>query len=103
MSKLQKGQNVNKSAEETAAELDGEISMDSKLIGKFITQQVSATMTEKTKHYETKIKNWGKLERMDYWESKKKETRGGGCASRKTKKFTTQTTTKSKTHKKSAS
>ena len=76
MSKLQKGQNVNKSAEETAAELDGEISMDSKLIGKFITQQVSSTMAEKTKHYETKIQNWGKVKRMDYWEIRKKRNEG---------------------------
>ena len=30
-------------------ELDGEISMDAKFIGKFITQQVVATMAEKTK------------------------------------------------------
>ena len=37
MYKLKKGQNVNKSAEETAVELDSEMYMDAKLIGKFIT------------------------------------------------------------------
>ena len=37
MSKLEKGQNMNKSAEETAVKLDGEMSMDTKLIGKFFT------------------------------------------------------------------
>ena len=44
MSKLEKGQNVNNSAEETAMELDGEMSMDADLIVKFITQQVAAAM-----------------------------------------------------------
>ena len=37
MSKLEKGQNVNKSAEEKSVELDSEMSMNSELIGKFIT------------------------------------------------------------------
>ena len=32
------------------------MSMDTELIGKFITQQVSAAMSEKTKQYEKKIK-----------------------------------------------
>ena len=54
MSKLEKGQNVTKSAEESAVELDGKMSMDAKLIGKLITQQVSATMAKKTKQYENK-------------------------------------------------
>ena len=38
MSNLEKHQNVNKSTEETAMELDSEMSMDAKLIGNFITQ-----------------------------------------------------------------
>ena len=38
MSKLEKGQNVNKSAEETVMEIDGEMSMEAELIGKYITQ-----------------------------------------------------------------
>ena len=49
MSKLEKGQNVNNSAEETAVDLDGEMSVDAKLIINFITQQVSAGMDKKTK------------------------------------------------------
>ena len=52
MSKLEKVQNLHKSAEEIAVELDGEMSQDAKLIGKFITQQVAATMAEKTKQQE---------------------------------------------------
>ena len=77
MSKLEKGQNVTKSAEESAVELDGKMSMDAKLIGKLITQQVAATMVEKTKQYENKNR---KLEKGGtYWvsgESKKKTVRG---------------------------
>ena len=56
MSKLEKGQNVTESAEETAVELYGEISMDAKLIGNFITRQVAAAMAKKTKQYVKKIK-----------------------------------------------
>ena len=52
MSKLEKGQNVTKTAEETSMDLDGKMSMDAQLIGKFIIQQVSAAMAEKTKQYE---------------------------------------------------
>ena len=37
MLKLEKGQTITKTAEETAVEFDGEMSMDAKLIGKFIT------------------------------------------------------------------
>ena len=55
MSKLEKYQNVNKSAEETGVELDDEMSMDAELISKFITQQVAATMTENTKQCENKV------------------------------------------------
>ena len=47
MSKLKKGQKVNKSAEETTVDLEGEMSMDAKLIGSFITQQVAAAMDKK--------------------------------------------------------
>ena len=49
MSRLEKGQTVTKSAEETAVELEGEMSMDAKLIGKYITQQVAAAMADKIK------------------------------------------------------
>ena len=52
MSKLEKGQNITKSAEETAVELDGEMSMDAELVGKFITQLVAAAMAKKTKQHE---------------------------------------------------
>ena len=55
MSKLEKGQNVTKSEEETAVDLDNEMLMDAKLIGKFITQQVAAAMAEKKKQHEKKI------------------------------------------------
>ena len=37
-------------------ELDGEMSMDAEIIGKFITQQVAVAMADKTKQYEKKIK-----------------------------------------------
>ena len=47
MSKLEKGQNVNKSAEETAVELDSEMSMYAKLIRNLITLQVTAVMARK--------------------------------------------------------
>ena len=56
MSELEKGQNITKTAEETAVELDGEMSMDAEIIGKFITQQVAVAMANKTKQYEKKIK-----------------------------------------------
>ena len=49
ISKLEKGQNVTNSEEETAMELDREMSMDAEIIGKFITQQVAAAMAGKTK------------------------------------------------------
>ena len=52
MSKLEKGQNTTKTAEETAVELDRKMSMDAEIIGKLITQQVAVAMDEKTKHYE---------------------------------------------------
>ena len=52
ISKLKKGQNVTNSAEETAMELDGEMSMNAKFIVKFTTQQVTAAMAKITKQYE---------------------------------------------------
>ena len=60
MSKLEKGQKITKTVEETAVELDGEMSMDAKLIFNFITQQVAFAMAVKTKQYEKKIKKLGK-------------------------------------------
>ena len=86
MSKLKKSQNVNKSTEETAIELDRKMSVDTELIGKFTTQQVAAAMSEKKKQYEKKIK---KLEKDGTdgvsAEFKKTGTRGGGRASKKRK------------------
>ena len=46
MSKIEKGHNITNIAEETDMELDGEMSMEAELIGKFITQQVAVTMAE---------------------------------------------------------
>ena len=37
-------------------EIDRAIRMDAKLIGKFITQQVTVTMAKKSREYEKKIK-----------------------------------------------
>ena len=54
ISKLKKVQNITKTAEETAVEIYGEMSMDAKLIKKFVIQQVAVAMTEKTKQYEKK-------------------------------------------------
>ena len=51
MSKLEKGQNITKTVEETAVELDREMSMNAKLISKFINQQVAAAIAENTKQY----------------------------------------------------
>ena len=51
MSKLEKDQNITKTVEETAVELDGEMSMNAKLISKFINQQVAAAIAENTKQY----------------------------------------------------
>ena len=44
--------------------LDGEMSMDAELIGKFITQQVAVAMDEKSSEYEKKIKNLRKVEKI---------------------------------------
>ena len=104
MSKLEKGQNITKTAEEIAVELDGEMSMDAELIGKFITQQVSFAMAEKTKQYEKKIKKLEKVgrDRVSGESTTKNSTRGGGCASKKKKPSQTQTNTKSRLPQKSA-
>ena len=84
-SKLEKGQTVTKTAEETAVALDREMSMDAELIGKFITQQAAVAMAEKSREYEKKIKNLRKVEKTMRRESqhKKNGTRGGGRTSRK--------------------
>ena len=49
--KLDKGKQVNKSMEEKALELNRDIYVDAKLIGKFITQQVAAAMAKKKNVY----------------------------------------------------
>ena len=105
MSKLEKFQNITKTAEETAVELDGEMSMDAELIGKFITQKVVVAMAENTKQYEKKIKKVEKGGRYRVLgeSSSKNGTRGGGRASKKNKKSPTQTNTKSRPPQKSAS
>ena len=97
MSKLKKGQTVTKTAEETDVELDGEMSMDTELISKFITQQVAVAMSEKSKAYEKKInkREKGGRYRVSGESSRKNGTRGGGRASKKNKSFKTQPTTKS--------
>ena len=105
MSKLEKGQTVTKTAEETAVALNGEMSMDAELIGKFITQQVAVAMAEKSREYENEIK---KLEKggkdNEKGESTRKNgTRGGGRASRKNKPFKTHQNPKSGPPPKSAS
>ena len=74
MSKLEKGQTITKTAEETAVALDGAMSMDVELIGKFITQQVAVAMAEKSREYEKKIKNLRKAEETECWESCHKKT-----------------------------
>ena len=63
MSKLEKGQTVTKTVEETDVALDGEMRMDAELIGKFITQQVAVAMAKKSREYEKKIKNLRKVEK----------------------------------------
>ena len=105
MSKLEKGKNVAKAAEETAVELDGKMSMDADLIGKYITRQVAVAMAENAKQYEKKIKNIEKCgrDRVSGESSQKNGTRGGGRASKKNRKSATQTNTKSITPQKSAS
>ena len=49
MTKVEKCQNVTTTAEETAVGLDRKMSMDTKLIRRFTTQQVAAAMAEKKK------------------------------------------------------
>ena len=76
MSNLKKSKNVNKSAEGTDMELDGEMSMNTKLISKFITEQGVSPMAKNIKQYEKKIKNWRKVERMECQNSREKTERG---------------------------
>ena len=87
MLKLEKGQNITKTAEETAVELDGEMYMDAKLISNFITQQAAVAMAERTKHYENNIKKLekGGRDRVSGESTTKNGTRGGGRASKKKK------------------
>ena len=73
MSKLKKGQTITKTTEETAVELDGEMSMDAELIGKFITKQVAVTMADKSKEYEKKEINLRKAEKTECRESRHKK------------------------------
>ena len=87
MPKLEKVQNITKTAEETAVELDGEMYMNAKLIGKFITQKVAVAMDENTKHYKKKIKKLekGGRDRVSGELTTKNGTRGDGRASNKNK------------------
>ena len=105
MSKLEKVQNITNTVEETAVELDGEMSMDAKLIDKFITQQFAFTMAEKTKQYEKKIKKLEKVgrDRVLGESTTKNGTRGGGCASKKKKTSQNQPNMKSRPPQKSES
>ena len=98
ISKLEKGQNITKTTEETAVELYGEMSMDTELIGKFITQQVAVALAEKAKQYEKKIKKFekGGGDRVSGESTTKNGTRGGGRASKKKKTSQTQPKTKSR-------
>ena len=80
--------------------------MDAKLIRQFITQQVAAAMSEKTKQYEKKIKNLDKGGKYGVsGEPAKNGMRGSGRASKKEKTSMTHktTNTNSKTQKQSAS
>ena len=63
------------------------MSMDAKLIGKFITQKVAVAMAENTQQYEKKIKKLekGRRDRVSGESSLKNGTRGGGRASKKSK------------------
>ena len=56
--------------------LNREISMEAKLIGKFITQQVAAMMAKKTKQYEKNTKKWRKVEKTEFQESQQKRYEG---------------------------
>ena len=64
-------------------ELDWETSMDAKLIGKFITQQVAVARADNSKEYEKKKLEKGGRDRVLGESSQKNGTRGGGRASRK--------------------
>ena len=73
MSKLEKGQNITKTAEETGVELDKGMSMDAEIIGKFITQQVAVTISEKTKSIKIRSRNLRKAEETECQESHPQE------------------------------
>ena len=105
MSKLKKGQTLTKTAEETAVALDGDMNMDAKLIGKFITQQVAVAMAEKPREYEKKIKKLekGGKDKGSGESTTKIGTKSGGCASRKNKQSKTHQNPKSGPPPKSAS
>ena len=66
--------------------LDGEMSIDAKLIGKFITQQVAVILAENSREYEKKIKKLekGGKDNVKGESTRKNGARGGGRASRKT-------------------
>ena len=100
MLNLEKGQTITKTAEETAVALDGEMNMDAKLIGKFITQQVAVGMAENSREYDKKIKKLekGGKDNVKGESTQKNGTRGGGRASKKIKPSKTQPTTKSGPH-----
>ena len=50
------------------------MSMDSEIIGKFVTQQVAVAMAEKSREYENKIKNLRKVEKTMRRESQHAKT-----------------------------
>ena len=103
MSKLEKGQNITKLMEETAVELEGEILMDSKLVGNFITQKVTAAMAEKKNSMKRQIKTGERWKRCSVGIVGQKRYEGWWTCLQEKEKSATQTTTKSKTPKKSAS
>ena len=74
ISKIEKGQNITKTVEETALELDGEMSMDANLIGKFITQKVVVEITNNTNNKKRRSRNLGKVEETECQESLPQKT-----------------------------
>ena len=76
MSEFEKGQNVNNSVEETAVELDGEISVYADFLDKFIPQQVSSALAKKPKQYEKKIKTGERWKRWSVRRLGKKRNEG---------------------------
>ena len=88
MYKLEKGQNFNKSAEDTAVELDCEMYTDAKLIGNFSTQQVTAALAKKKNEKKIKELEKGGKDGVS-GDSAKNGTRDSGHASKKNKTCTT--------------